>query len=345
MTWSQELVKIRRMLRDPDAGIWSDAFLLHLYNDCQRDFQNKTAVLEEAVAQRVPAVYQMTYLQDWEYRYLPADQSQFYQALGLHDDGVFCHRWEPQQVTGLNADVADVGAHFTQPWESYMDTPGEPLKMRWPQNFHHVKFIAYDEEPIGAVTKKHVQSLDQSYITHEGDPIAYYPYDEVENAYVLYPRPSASFDNELSGEGMALFADGDTEDTSSGTIATRSGSYDDGQGVAIDVVDVVNSVFLVYAVSPTEIQSGPDEPDFPEFLRKYVRYAVIARAYGGNNDGRIRTLSDFWFQRYQLGIQFVRRYHRNRRHDRDYRLTTKGATPKRTVRHPRMPDHYPVTNP
>lgn len=345
MSWGQELVKLRRMLRDPDAAIWSDAFLKHLYNDCQQDFQNKTDVLEAAVAQRVPSVYQMAYLYDWEWQNLSTDESQFYQALSLHDDGVCCHRWEPQQVAGLAADVADYGSHFTQPWESYMDTPGDLVKMRWPQNFHHVEFIAYNEQPIGATSKKHVQSTDPSYVTTEGWPLAYYPYDEVENAYVLYPRPSASFDQELSGEALALFSVGDTEDTTGGTIATRTGSYDDGALVAIDIVDVTNSVFLVYGVSPADVQSSEDESDFPEFLRKYIRYAVIGRAYGGNNDGRIRSLSDFWLQRYQLGIEFVKRYNRNRRNDRDYRLTTKGATPRRTVRHPRLPDGYPAVNP
>lgn len=345
MTWSDELTVIRRMLRDPSGSIWSDDYLRHLFNDCQQDFQNKTGVLEAVIGQRIPQTYHLAYTQDWEYEHLPTDVSQFYQALAQHDDYVVCHRWEPQQITGLAADVSDYGSHFTQPWEGFMDTPGELIKMRFPQNFHHVKFIAYDEEPIAATSKKHVQACDQSYVTTEGEPVAYYPYDGVDQSYVLYPKPSASFDNEVEGEGLALFADGDTEDTTTGTIATRTGSYDDGIGAAFDIVDTENSVFVVYGVSPTEIQTALDEPDFPLFLRKYIRFCVIARAYGGNNDGRIPSLSAYWWNRYNRGIQFVRRYLRNRRMDRDYRLTTKGNARRRSVQHPRLPDGYPAVNP
>lgn len=96
MTWAIELKKIRRLLRDPEGNIWSDSFLRHLYNDVQREIQEKTMVLEDAVTQRVPAIYHMAYQHDWEYRFLPQDKSQFYQCLQQYDDAVFCHRWETQ---------------------------------------------------------------------------------------------------------------------------------------------------------------------------------------------------------------------------------------------------------
>lgn len=94
MSFAAELKKMRRMLRDPNGDIWSDNFLKHLYNDVQRELQDKTMVLEEAVTQRVPAVYQWSYQHDWEFAHLPEGQSQFYQCLQQHNDMVFCHRWE-----------------------------------------------------------------------------------------------------------------------------------------------------------------------------------------------------------------------------------------------------------
>lgn len=345
MTWQAELKRIRRMLRDPGAGIWSDAFLRHLYNDVQQDFQHKTHVLEDLTAQRVPAVYQFAYMHDWEWRFLPTDQSQFYQCLNQHDEGVFCHRWEPQQVTGIAPDVADYGVHFTQAWEAFgSETPGELVRMRFPHNFGAMKFIAYDEEPIAATSKKQVQSADPSHIVTEGAPIAYFPVDETDNSYVLYPRPSASFYNELAGEGMALYADEDTEDTATGQIAVRLSSSDSDLGLSLDIVDTTNNVFMVFSVAPTDMQTASDESDFPRFLQKYIRFGVISRAYGGNNDGRIRSLSDYWGTRYAMGIELTKRFMRSRRQDRDYRLTTKGAVPRRLHRHPRLPDGYPAVN-
>jgi hypothetical protein len=346
MNWAGELVKLRRLLRDPNATIWSDAFLRHLWNDVQTEFQHKTKVLEDVIAQRVPAVYSFSYMFDWEWRFLPTDISQFYQCLNQHDEKVFCHRWEPQEVTGITGDVADYGVHFTQPWEAYMgETPGDLIKMRFPANFGTMRFIAYDEEPIFALSKKQVQSTDPSNATKEGGPVGYYPYDDTDNCYVLYPRPSASFDNELSGEAMAMFADGDTEDTTTGLIAVRLSSSDSDIGIPVDIVDTTNSVFMVYTVNPTEVRSGMDTPDFPDFLCKYIRFGTASRAYGGNNDGRIRSLSDYWGMRFTLGIEFTKRYLRNKCQDRDYRLTTRGLPARRNYRHPRLPDGYPAVNP
>lgn len=346
MTWDAELKRIRRLLRDPNGGIWSDAFLRHIYNDVQRDFQHKTQVLEAVSADRVPPVYQFVFMHDWEWRNLPREVSKFYQCLQQHDESVFCHRWEPQQVAGIAADVSDYGIHFTQPWEAFLsETPGEVVRMRFPANFGAMRFMAYDDEPLLAFSRKQVQSTDPSHVSKEGLPLAYYVDDDVTNTYVLYPRPSAAFYNELSGEGMALYADGDTEDSSEGGIAVRLGSSDLEDGMPVDIVDTTNNVFMVYSVLPAEMQTETDESDFPVFLRKYLRFGTVARAYGGNNDGRIRSLGDYWMMRYQLGIEFTKRYLSNRRQDRDYRLTTRGVPARRSYRHPRLPDGYPAVNP
>lgn len=344
MSWAAELERIRYFLRDPDGTIWADAFLRHLYNDVQQDFQHKTMILEEVIAQRVPAIYHCAYIFDWEWRHLPGELSQFYQALNQHDEGVFCHRWEPQQTAGIDADVADYGVHFTQPWEACMgETPGDLIKMRFPQNFNAMKFMAYDRWPLAPMSKKEISSSDPSFITKQGTPLGYFPYDEADNSYVLYPQPSTSFVNEIDGNGVALFADGDIEDVTTGTIAVRSGSTDSAEiGAAVDIVDTDSSVFMVYDVSPTDMLSISDEPDFPVFLRKYIRAGVISRAYAGNNDGRIRSLGEYWGMRYTLGVEYVKRYRRNRRRDRDYRLTTHGAPGLRSHRHPRLPDGYPA---
>lgn len=343
MTWGTELVKIRRYLRDPDGAIWSEAFLRHVYNDVQQDFQHQTNVLEGVATHRVPQTYHWSYQQEWEYRYLPRTESQYYQCLNLHDDYCICHRWEPQQITGIAPDVSDYGVHFTQAWEAYTsETPGELVRMRFPANFNVMRFIAYDEEPIEATSKKAVQSSDPGYVTKEGEPFCYYQVDAVDNSYVLYPRPSTSFVNEAQGDGVAQYADDDTEDVTTGIIATRTGAFDDGEGTPFDIVDVQNSVFMVFTVSPTEVRTTLDEMDFPDFLLKYIRFGVISRAYGGNNDGRIRSLSEYWQGRYMLGVKFVKRYILNKRNDRDYRLTTKGVMSRRSYKHPRLPDGYPA---
>lgn len=346
MSWGDELVVIRRFVRDPNGTIWSDAFLRHLWNDVSQDFQHKTSLLEDLATQRIPGLYQASYMHDFEWRFLSTDQSQFYQCLNLHDEGVFCHRWEPQEVAAIDADVSDYGFHFTHPWEAYTGgVPGDLLKNRFPADCDTLLYMAYDEEPIDALSKKQVSSMDPSFAKTEGLPFGWYPYDETDNSYVLYPRPSTSFVNEIAGDGVALFADGDTEDTALGTIAVREGSEDTAEGVATDIVDTADNVFMIYRATPLEMRSVSDEPSFPVFIRKYLRAGVISRAYGGNNDGRIKSLSEFWGMRYMLGVQFTKRYLRNKRQDRDYRLVTQGRIVNRTIRHPRLPSSYPAVNP
>ena len=344
MAWIDDIKIVRRYLRDPDGNIWSDAFLRHLWNDVQQDLQHNTSVLEDVIAQRIPDLYHQSYMHDWEYRHVDSNLSEFYQCLRKHDDKVFCHSWEPQIVTGITSDVSDVGCHFTQPWEAFMGlTPGEEIKMKFPKNFRDVKFIAYDEEPISATTRKMVQSADTSYIETDGTPIAYYINEGLDKTYTLYPRPSTAFIDEVIGDGIAFFAEGDTDSADYGVIAIRTGSSETSNvGASVDVVSVTNNILLIYDVSPTDITSFVDESDFPEFLRKYVRYGVLARAYMANTDGKIPSLARLWGDRYQLGIQVVRRFLRNRREDRDYRLTTQGITGRRRRRVPRLPSTYPA---
>lgn len=345
MSWGDELVKIRRLLRDPNATIWSDNFLKNLYNDIQRDFQHQTSVLEDVAAQRVPGLYHFSYMQDWEYRYLPTKYSQFYQCLSKHDESVFCHRWEPQQTAGISADISDDGSHFTHPWEAFMSPPGEVVRMKFPSNMRNIKFIAYDEEPIDLTTRKAVQSRDSSFRTTEGRPFAYYETSDLDDSYVLYPRPSTSFVDDLSGEGVAFYEDDDTEDITTGTIAVRTGdSESDNIGAAVDIVGTVDNVFIAYDVTPTPIRTTSDEGDYPEYLKKYIRYGVVSRAYGANNDGRIVSLSVYWGLRYDLGVKHTKRLVRSKRQDRDYRLRTP-ATVRSRRRHPRLPSTYPDVQP
>lgn len=344
MSWVAELKKVRRLLRDPTGNVWSEAFLKNLWNETQQDYQKRTHVLEDVVAQRVPQLYHFAYQYDWEYAELPTTVSQFYRCLNTHDEKVFCHRWEVQEITGIDGDVQDWGTHFTQPWEAFSGvTPGDVIKMRYPRGFNGAKFVAYDEEPIVPTSRKEIQSSDPSYVTRQGEPFAYYTHDEIDNSYVLYPRPSVGFANDVEGEGLAFYEEDDTEDDETGTIAVRSGSGETGHiGGSVDIVDTASNVFMVYEVNPVDVGLVSEEIDYPEFLRKYIRYGVISRAYGANTDGRIPSLSDYWQLRYDIGVEVGKRYCRNRRSDRDYRMTTKGAMSRRTRRHPRLPDGYPA---
>lgn len=344
MTWAAELVKIRRFLRDPSGTIWSDAFIRHVYNDVQQDFQHKTQTLMDVAVQRVPGVYERSYQNDWEFNY--ASATQLYQCLFRHDGKIITQRWEIQQIAGMDPDAADYGSNFTHPWEAYMCTANDVVKTRFPRNFNSMRFIAYDEEPISAMSQKQVQN-DPSHVNNEGRPIGYYCYDQVDNSYVLYPRPSSGFADELDGNNSqsAFFASDDSEDATAGIIAVRTDTFDPDFGIPVDLIGTQNNLFLVYEATPTDMVASDDESDFPDFILKYIRFGVIGRAYGGNNDGKIRSLADYWNGRYQLGVKIVKKYLILKKQDRDYRLKTADVNPFRAVKHARLPSAYPAVNP
>ena len=348
MSWGEDLKKIRRLLRDPNGNIWTDDYLLYLWNDLQKDFQHRTMLLEDFTIQRIPGLYQFSYMHDWEYENLPVQYSLFYRCLTQQGQYVVCHRWEPQAVTGIDGGVSDFGVHCTQPWEAFMgQTAGDVAPVQFPTNLRSVKFIAYDEKPLQLTTRKRVQSVDASYITQTGEPAWFWELDDVSHSYVLYPRPTTVWNDELDGnEGLAFYIEDDTEDVTTGTVATRTGGTGTDQGgAAFDLLDVTNNVFVIYDVDPDDLVNAQDESDFPEFMRKYIRYGVVSRAYGANTDGRIPSLEEYWGMRYSLGIKIAKRFNRNKKQDRDYRLTTKGTIAQRQRRHARLPDTYPVVKP
>lgn len=342
--WMDDLAIVRRYLRDPAGNIWTDAVLRHLWNDVQSDLQHKTLVLEQVSAQRVPDLYHVAYQYDWEWLNLPDQFTEFYQCLQRHDQYVFCHSWEPQEITSIASDTTDVGVHFTQPWEAFMGlVAAEEIRMKFPRNLRAVKYIAYDEQPIVSTTRKFVQSSDSSYLTSQGTPVAYYPHEALDKSYVLYPVPSVAFVDEVIGDGVAFFVEDDSEDVTGGTIAIRTGSSETANsGVSVDVVEAADNVLIVYEVAPREIETISDESDFPQFLTRYVRFGVLGRAFAANTDGRNAKLAQLWASRYAVGVNTVRRYMRNRHNDRDYRLTTKPTARAGRRRLPRLPSTYPA---
>lgn len=410
MNFGEQLKRIRRMLRDPDANIWERAFLKTSYNDIQRDIQRKVRFLENATVLNYPPRYQIAYLYDWEWQYLPSGQTRFYQCLRYHQQGdySYCHRWEPQTDYGTDDVIDDEGAHFTQPWEAFAGlTPGEQIAIKFPENFHTAKYLAWDKWPIEYKTKKAITSCDPSYITRSGRPLFYYREDDVDNSFIPYPRPSAvswddeedpisdpdwnytysfesayvtgekftktdstnsreyiySWESDLGSEqehifhGMWLFEvgaessglnasvsylDGDTT-TQLGVISRRDGSLlSQDTGLAVDILSATDDFFLIYDAEPTDVNDDADESDFPIFLRKYIEYGVLERAFGVLTDGKIATLKEYWRMRYDMGIEAIKRYQSKRRQDRDYCLSTQSLPVRRSVRHAALPSTYPV---
>lgn len=151
------------------------------------------------------------------------------------------------------------------------------------------------------------------------------------------------FESDAPLGALVLYSSADTVTDPLGVLTKRPGSvFSDDLGLDVDVLDDSDNFLLIQEKLPTDLQQDTDESDFPEFLRKYIEFGVLERAYGALTDGKIASLKDYWSTRYELGIKMILKYKTLRRQDRDYRLTTSDIPRRRTYRHPSLPSTYPA---
>ncbi len=199
MNFSEQLARIRNKLRDPEGKIWARSLIVDTFNDCQKEIQVKTKFIEDIDVIEIPPAYDISYTHDWEWRHLPEGSERAYRCLRYSEQGgfAFCYRFESEMYYGRDNDIGDEGTHFTHPWEGMMvGTPGETIRFKFPSDFHSTIYIAYDRKPLDFEQKKHIQMADPSYVNTDGEPICYYREDDLDNEFVLYPRPQANFDTE-----------------------------------------------------------------------------------------------------------------------------------------------------
>ena len=209
MNWDDQRTRIRRFLRDPDGNIWSDANLLRLYNDAQRDLNQTISLLEDVQAIRVPPIYQDSYLYEWEWRHTRNTEGYVYQALNFADqsDAVYVAMWEPEHLAGANADTNDPCWYYCHPWEAWITTrPGNPPPVWADSAFSDVISIYWDKHPIDATSKKELSRQDRTWRTRAGDPQAYYRKDALDNQIIIWPTPTTVSWSDITSSPLASHA-------------------------------------------------------------------------------------------------------------------------------------------
>jgi hypothetical protein len=341
MTWATELQKIRYYLRDPNAKIWTNDLLLNLFNQAQNELQQRSQLLEDVTSIELPPEFGSSYTHDWEWGFIEGSK---YRALKNQGNNFsYCYQWEIQENFGEEADISDVGCNYTQPFEAFLGlTSNTPPAIPLPVNLHHIKNMYHDREPLSRVSKKDLTNTDSSYLTREGEPIAYYFDDEVSNTFYLYGRPSTVTWTDDADSGMVNSVEDDTTGSETGTITKRTGSVLSGEnGIVVDVVEDDDNITVIYDISPSDVTGLGDDLDFPSYLTKYIRYRVLELAYGANTDGRIESLAGYWRNRARIGLEFVNQFKIKRHRDRNYQLSLNNPSRKRNFKHARLPDTYP----
>lgn len=345
-TFNQSLTRMRRFLRDPSGEIWEDEDIRVAWNDAQLEIASKINFIERINAYRYPPLYSWSYGWDWEVQHIDGDMYQY-----LHNwparDMIICYPWEPGYWLD-SMSTADDGARFTHPWEAEYLAPGDVVRIPLHAKFNQMKYIAFDESPIDPITEKELAQSDPWYKTCSGEPVNYYRPDEYENDIVLYPRPSSvTWDdsNLLLTDASESFSDTLGE----GMINYQEDAFDEqNTGVIFDTIDAAGHLVAIFEALPEaveeEIDSWDDElPWWPTYMVPMVEYAVLERCFGGDTDGFIPSLRDYWEMRKKVGIETIKTFKLKRLTDRDFRLG--GEAKGWRSGHPRLPEHYPKTWP
>ena len=334
-TFNSSLIRIRRFLRDPDGGIWSDADLVRYFNDAQYDFAQKAPVLERVDAYRYPPNFNWSYMHDWERAHTDGDRYKcftFNQATGM----VITYPWEASYWLD-NSDIKDDGYRFTHPWESAYAAPADIVPIPLHEQFHKAKFVAYDNEPIEPIGQTELSNSDPYYRTISGQPTYYWRPDNWSNLAVLYPRPSGIVWQDW-GPGTTF-----SDTLGQGIVAWSEASLDYADtGIITDTISSADALLMVFDILPTEVVEDSttwnDVLDWPEWMIHYVEAGCLERAFGADTDGFIPSLRDYWSLRYKMGVNAVNLFKRKREADREFRI---GGPIRISRSRLRLPDGYP----
>lgn len=339
MTFADELIKLRRFLRDPDGNIWTDDTVRTFWNDAQLEIATKIGFLERVNSYRWPPQWTWSYQRDWEQPYVDGDR---YQCLLLWQArNMECtYPWEPAYWMSL-INATDEGMRFTHPWETIYCSPADIAPLPLHQKFNGMKFAAFDEEEITPIDRKQLAQEDSRFRTASGSPNNYWMPDQYDNTIVLYPRPSAvTWDDDSLAQNPF-----DTFEDTGGTVTWDDAALDEQDpGLITDTIDTAGNLLCVFEAIPQDVSDDRGdwlnvELDWPAFLVQYVRMGTLERCFGVDTDGFVPSLRDFWKLRKEAGINAMKRYRSLRKTDRDYQMGGAGSAGR--SRHPRLPSEYP----
>jgi hypothetical protein len=329
------LERIRRFLRDPNGNIWTDNQLLLYWNQAETDLAQKTGLLVWVRALAWPTRMNWTYHHEFEKQYTDGDRIRVGTYWYANDMVLTCP-WEASYW--MDDAPSDEGHRWTQPWECDLGAASDPIPTLYHAQHHKMVYIAFDEEPVEGIPRANLARKDDFYRTRVGEPTHYYPLDEDERTFALYPRPSS-----VTHDDLDPFSDG-WEDTGGIVSFLEELMETQEAGIPIETIETAGNIFMVFQITPTPADDVTTESDFPEWVHHYVECGVLERAFGADTDGFIPSLRDYWRSRKELAIEALKRFRINQLRDRRYR---RGGERRRvrSDQHPRFPDGYPAVYP
>lgn len=341
MLLSESITRIRRILRDRDGGVVSDAAIIRMWDKVQNRYVVETGILESFVDLPVPPTAYATYTQEWENDFTSKPSTIIYNFLAPYS---YTQPWEPVADVGQSP-LTSGGVTCTQGWESFYDTIQNRVPHHFPDELSSLVFIAYDQKPIEAVHSKSVEEGNTAFKSRNG----VYPYIYIDDSgsgeFYLYPRVDAVYGlDDLSDENGAIAYDDSgtiTFDSDYGvsvfsTTDTLSSNY----GVVVNYQTEDDALHLIYKRFPQAVNESTDVIDLPRWCVQYVEWGVLAELFKTNTDLFNKELSTHFESRFVAGISVGRFVSSKRRTMRKYILSGRNVQGNQRALAD-LPSHYP----
>ena len=339
MKWPAIETRLRKMLRDPEGTLYTSDELMRHWNDAQAELQQNVRILEHVEAHRYPPLYDWVITHYWED---PRTAGDVYQwgTEWVGQNARVTYPWEPGY---LNEDSLppDDGTRWTHAWETLHCTSADYVPIPLHARFEKMKFIAWDYDEILPTTEKELSIQDRWYRSATGQVLNYWRPDNYHNQLVLYPHPGSPVIQTLPEPYDVLVA----ATGEAGVISSDDDELDRGDtGLAIDILDMDDALFVVYEPIPVPVEGLHSEVDWPDWMCRFVLYGVCERAFGADTDTFQPTLRDYWGMRKQLGVAALQRFKRGRLKDRQY-IIGHDSWSRHSRSRLRMPQGYPASWP
>lgn len=347
MKLSEQLQRIRRLVRDPSGTVFSNDFLVTCYADEHSALSSILGAGENISGVRTHPGYDASFIQEWERYYSLPFGDTLYQA-GIWVDGAEAaamHIWEVETLAGASEINNSPGAFYIHPFEAWMtETCYYPPPIPMPDDCDEIIGLYWDQEEVEPTSYKSVNEYAAGDWGQCGDRPRWFWYDQtIENCIRIWPLPTLTWADDADAIGIpsnADYADDDSRRIKIGDLyATFEGIFLT-LGANVGVVPAEGNIVVIYRTRPAEIDSTDDESNLPSWMQKYVEYGAAEKALRANTDGQLHSLSDYWALRRQAGIEAIKKFRILRLTDRAVRLRP-ASSPGRRERMARLPDSYP----
>lgn len=341
MILGDSITKVRKLFRDWNKDIFSDAELIRIYNEVMMSFIRETSILETYTAMPVPPTQGTILTFRWEEDYGGKHGNFFYP---FNQPYVATQPWEYASSIGVEPQATG-GYTSSFAWESVYANLQHRIRHYFPGNFIEALFMAHNERPMEWEFRSNIEKGNTAFKTKTGVyPIAYIE-DSESNSFYLYPKVDGTYGavDMDSDFGTVVYDEDDNlnPDSDYGVIVKVSGENLVGNyGVVILYQTLDDALYLIYLYLPEKFTSLSQKIELQRWMVKYIEFGVLTRLFQAETDFQNEQLGKYFHARYTAGVEIAGIVKSKRRDMIRYKLSSVGyGTSQRRLAN--LPSQYP----